>query len=68
MSPKGLKVLEGVGSFYQDFKIIKLHFGQYILELNFFTSSSQLCQLANFTKTCIGKDPLMQGKSTYNNF
>ena len=66
--PKGLKALEGMGSFYQAFEITKLHFGQYILEFNFFTNSSQLYKLANFTKTFIGKDSLMKGKSTCNNF
>lgn len=38
MSPKSLKALEGVGSFFQAFKITKLHFGQHILLFSFFHS------------------------------
>lgn len=37
-----------LGSFYQVFKIRKLHFSQHILEFNFFTNSSQPYQLARF--------------------
>ena len=65
VSPK--RSVEGVGSFYQASEIT-LHFGQYILEFSFFTNSSQLYKLANFTKTFIGKDSLMKGQSTCNNF
>lgn len=68
-SPKSPKrSVEGVGSFYQASEITKLHFGRYILEFNFFTDCSQLHKLANFTKTFTGKDSLMKGKPTCNNF